>query len=179
MTRPAPSTNMENVKKQTSPKIELIKNFLSSIGFVSLVLSIFFFFNPNIVKMSKPELLPFLESQRGSLIGKWKGTAETRDGGFREWTSEFQKDGSYRVTFFLNPSTGEKIKQIEEGFWGVSGPVYFTIIREITDEKGTKKVDSTYSYYYDAYKIEDVEKNKFTYTSLETGHKYTIERVRK
>lgn len=130
--------------------------------------------------MFKPELSPFLEDRSQMFIGKWQGQSPTQDGGTRVWIEDFLPDGSHKIEFSIFNESGDKIDyQIEEGFWGVSGPVFFTITRKIQYPTRILQITEANSYYHDAYKIDQHTENTINYTSLETGNTYQIQRIDK
>src|SRR6266849_1692080 len=68
-------------------------------------------------------------SQRPLLIGRWYGEQPMKEGGRRVQITEHCPDGTLTIGFHVVESSGNLRDQTEVGWWGVSGSIYFTIIR--------------------------------------------------
>lgn len=116
------------------------------------------------------------QNDRDLLIGKWVGESKNQDGHLRLSLIERNANGTYRITFrsYQNRDYSESI---EVGLWGVSGPTYFTIMRGWIIADDFIPSDPTQVYYYDAYRISSLSAASFEYESLETGNRYSNQRV--
>ena len=115
--------------------------------------------------------------QRKLLIGKWLGRAVTDDGGEIKWLSELKSDGTCELTFRTYNSKGAYQEQAESCFWGVSGKIHFTIIRDVIVDNKLIPVDPTDPYYYDAYEILKLNDQEFEYKAVTTGDIYKSQKV--
>lgn len=117
------------------------------------------------------------ESKRSLLVGKWLGVAPLKDGGLRRWTNHRLADGTYVIVVRNLGVDGEVEENIEYGDWGVSGDVYFTVMRGwIRDGRRVAAV-TRYAYYDDAYRIRLLENDRFEYVSVTSGRRYLVVRV--
>jgi|APFre7841882630_1041343.scaffolds.fasta_scaffold35779_2 hypothetical protein len=115
--------------------------------------------------------------QRKLLIGKWLGQAATDDGREIKWLSELKSDGTFALTFRTYNSKGDYQEQTEIGFWGVSGQIHFTIIRDVIVDKKLIPADPTDPYYYDAYEILKLNDQEFEHKAVTTGDIYKSQKV--
>ncbi len=117
------------------------------------------------------------KAQRALLVGSWFGDAATNDGGRRLQLTQRAPDGTYKVTFRLIDATGEVLEETEVGFWGVSGSVYFTIMRGTLEEGRIVEADPTDPIFNDAYHILELTQERFRYRSLQTTNEFSLSRV--
>lgn len=132
---------------------------------------------PPPVDMVKPELTEAAENYRDRVIGRWYGEADTKDGGRRMHLVERHPDGTMKIRFRLVSANGAVREQVESLFWGVSGPIYFTIFRGSLHGEKFEPADATQAYNYDAYEILGLGAVRFRYRHVATGNEFTVERV--
>jgi hypothetical protein len=111
------------------------------------------------------------------MIGKWFGEATTDDDQIKKWITERRPDGSLRIHFRTYKKTGGYKEQIEVGLWGVSGPIYFTIINEAIADDKVITIDPTDAYFYDAYEIIKLTEQEFEYKAVTFSDIYKVKRV--
>lgn len=116
--------------------------------------------------------------QRQLLVGTWYGEKPTEDGGLRQQVTRRAADGTFRVDFRWSGGTQSAGEQSEVGYWGISGPVYFTITRGWIDGDAFEPADPTDASLNDAYEVLELEAGQFRYRSLQTGTEYQVQRVR-
>lgn len=116
------------------------------------------------------------QHDRNLMVGKWLGEATSDDGELRVTLSERSENGTYRITF-RNYEGGKYEESIEVGLWGISGPVYFTIMRGWMTAGEFRPADTTQAYYYDAYRIISLDEKSFEYVSVETADRFSVRRV--
>ena len=116
-------------------------------------------------------------SQRVLLIGRWYGEAPTTEGGKRSQITDHCPDGTITVQFHVVDNSGNAWDQTEVGSWGVSGPIYFTIIRGWLRHDRFAPADPTDANLYDAYRIEELTAHTFRYKSVSSGDEFVISRV--
>lgn len=116
------------------------------------------------------------QHDRNLMVGKWLGEIRTEDGKLRVTLSERSENGTYRITF-RNYDGSRYDESIEVGLWGISGPVYFTIMRGWMTGGEFKPADTTQAYFYDAYSIISLDERSFEYESVETTTRYSVRRV--
>jgi hypothetical protein len=116
-------------------------------------------------------------ASRNMLLGKWYGIRKMADGGQKEWLTERSADGTYRVDFRFLSADGRARSQSEVGFWGVSGDIYFRIFRGWVTVEGMKPADPTVAEHYDAYKIEGLDGEYFSYVHQARGQEYTVKKM--
>lgn len=129
------------------------------------------------VTANKPELPVSARELRDSMVGNWLGEAPLKDGGTRKWLMQRKADGTYLVTFKLMPADKPEEIWHEVGFWGVSYPIYFSIMKGWVTENGIEPSDPSDPYFYDAYKIISVDSEKFKYKSFSSGNAFIIKKV--
>ncbi|CAA0105251.1 Uncharacterised protein [Zhongshania aliphaticivorans] len=120
--------------------------------------------------------IPSSES-RQMLLGKWYGVRKLKDGGQKEWLTERSADGTYRVDFRFVSADGSARSQSEVGFWGVSGDIYFRIFRGWVTLNGMKPADPTVADHYDAYRIDGLDNDYFSYVHQTRGQQYTVKKM--
>lgn len=126
----------------------------------------------------KPETPAAIEARRDMMIGRWLGEMPTMDGKFYKWLMDRRSDGGFTLTGQLMEQGRVISRNTEFGFWGVSGSVYFSMTREMLDEKGKiGALDTNSANYYDAYDILELGEGVFHYRHLETGNQYLVRRV--
>lgn len=124
------------------------------------------------------ELENLEESKKWALMtGKWYGNQPTKSGGRREHITDRYADGTYKITYRIYENTGALKEGAEVGYWGVSGPIYFSIFKGwLKDGKVTPALSSN-PYNYDAYQIIILNDKEFKYKHLSSGNVYTLIRV--
>ena len=125
----------------------------------------------------KPDLKLKEAETWGLMIGKWYGSQPTKEGGARSHIVERFPNGTYRITFRLYDPQGGYREQREVGHWGVSGPIYFTILRGWLEGDKMAPADPGDPYYQDAYKIITLNDEVFEYEHAASGNRFSIRRV--
>lgn len=129
------------------------------------------------VKSGPSEAPASQEYLRSKLLGKWFGSQPTTDGGNKTWTILRRNDGRYEVTFRIYQADGASYDLEEVGFWGVSGPVYFTIFVGQEEEGSFVPSDPADASNYDAYRIIELTSERFEYEHFVTGDRYVVKKV--
>lgn len=111
---------------------------------------------------------------RALLIGKWCGKKEHTNGDQQLWTMHRHKDGTYKVEFHLTKSDGTQSHWGEYGIWGVRHPIYFTASRVFMDTAGQMPLNTNDPDLYDAYEIQTLTPDTFTYKSFASGNIFTV-----
>jgi hypothetical protein len=124
----------------------------------------------------KPDAPQSAEQRRNLLVGLWFGDSVTKSGGRKMHIVERYADGTMRIRFRVIEAE-ETIEQGEVAFWGISGPVYFSITKGWIEDGKIIPADPTQSYFYDAYEIINLTKEKFRYRHFSTGNEYEITKV--
>jgi hypothetical protein len=125
----------------------------------------------------KPDVGAPLKVERDMLVGSWYAEIPTKDGGLRKSLLQRRRDGTFTIKFLLFRNKEKVLEQVEAGFWGVSGNIYFTITREMLDKDVFKPVDTGDANYYDAYRVIDLNSKHFNYTSLDSDNEFTVKKV--
>lgn len=130
------------------------------------------------ITASKAETTESEQDRRDAMVGNWIGEAPLKEGGSRKWLVQRSNDGTYAVTFVVM-ATGEEAEVSQEvGFWGISGPIYFSITKGwLLADGSVKRTDPSNAYFYDAYKIVELTPQRFEYESFSTGNRFIVEKV--
>jgi len=115
--------------------------------------------------------------QRDMMLGHWFGESPTKDGGRRMQIVERRRDGTMTIRFRVIDAAGKVHEQTQVEIWGISGPIYFTIMRGWLEGMRFDPADPTQSYNYDAYEILELTRQTFRYRHFTTGSAYRIDRV--
>ncbi|MGH2509789.1 MAG: hypothetical protein ACRDHZ_20615 [Ktedonobacteraceae bacterium] len=129
------------------------------------------------INSEKPSLTLSQDETWNLLIGKWYGSQPTKDGGVKKEIMERSPQGTYQVTFRVYDKEGKYKEQTETGYWGVSGPVYFTIFRGWVEGDHLSPSNPSNPYNYDAYKIIKLNSEVFEYESYNSRDKYATKKV--
>lgn len=127
----------------------------------------------NVTKPSDPSGA----SLREKLIGRWYGEQTTKDGGKRSEIAELCPDGTVTFQFHLFEKSGNVRDQMEVGLWGVSGSIFFTIIRGWLHGDRLRRADPTDANLYDAYWIQELNEHTFRYKSVPSGDVFVTSRA--
>jgi hypothetical protein len=156
-----------------------MKTYLSLI-----VISFAFFSGCSTVVTSNEEIQAVKElensdrSKKWSLMtGRWYGNQPTKDGGRREQITEKYSDGSYKIDFRIHKSDESFDDHSEVGYWGVSGPIYFSIFKGWLHNGQISPASPSDPYNYDAYEIISLNEKEFKYKSFSSGNIYTLIKV--
>jgi len=125
----------------------------------------------------KPLTAEEMRTRRDLLVGTWYGEARTNEGQTRRWIRQHQADGTYQLTVRDYSLDGSYLQQVEVGQWGISGPVYFTIMKGWQDGPRFKPANLTNPYYYDAYEILSLSPERWVYRHLESQARFVVRRV--
>ena len=120
-----------------------------------------------------------LDQRRELILGSWLGEIEVKDGVIQKWLVRRQPDGTYRVHFRITDSGGKLLHElVEVGQWGISGPVYFSILRGDIDGTGKFQArDTSDPTHYDAYKIIELTSTIFRYHHFESDTEFEVKKV--
>ena len=116
------------------------------------------------------------QHNRDLLVGKWLGESTSDNGDLQMTLVERRENGTYSLTFRRYKGRDYK-ESVEVGLWGLSGPIYFTIMRGWMTGGRFEPSDTAKAYYYDAYKIEQLDGATFEYRSVENGGRFSNRRV--
>ncbi|HSS66869.1 MAG TPA: hypothetical protein VLS27_20760 [Gammaproteobacteria bacterium] len=130
-----------------------------------------------LIDESKPHGPPDADARRNLLVGTWYGSEKTKDGGRRLEIAELFPDGNMRIRFRYIKESGEHSDTTELAYWGISGPIHFTITLGWVNGDKFKPADLTKAHYYDAYEILKLDSESFRYRSFVTGNEFEIIRV--
>jgi hypothetical protein len=131
----------------------------------------------NLAHMWKPESPESVVTGRRLLVGRWHGKIDLKEGGTREWVRENRPDGTYTTVFHFVLPSGETMKQEEQGLWGISHDVYFSILRKMKAGDEVELADPSDPYHYNAYRVLELGQEVFRYQGLETGTTYSVKKL--
>lgn len=131
----------------------------------------------NTQSIVKPETKSTKENQREMLVGKFLGEMKSDEGKLQKWLVERAIDGTYQITFRIYENEIDFKEQIEVGYWGIAGPIYFSIMKGWIKEGEFVEADPRNPYFYDAYKVINVSENEFVYEHFEPKILFKIKRV--
>jgi len=150
------------------------------------LLIIFFLFGCTTAKTSEkkdivlqPEPLKTApqQAQWKSMTGNWYSRQTEKQGSTRQQLMQRFTDGSYKLTTKLKVKDKEISNNIEVGYWGVSGPVYFSIFKGWVKHDKLAPSDTSNPDNYRAYKILELTDDQFKYQSYTTSSIYTLNKV--
>lgn len=149
-----------------------------TISIVVLLLIAFFDEKQNSITEFKPQISQDRKEVRRGFVGKWQSRQPTKSGGMRLTLIERRSDSRYVAEFSLFDEDNNLIKyQKEFGNWGVAGGIYFTMFKGWIEDDNLKEADPNNPYYYDAYKIIQLEKDTLEFESLSSGNVFTYTRL--
>lgn len=125
----------------------------------------------------KPDVPKSAVRLRDMMLGYWFGESPTKDGGRRMQIVERRRDGTMTIRFRVIDPAGKVHEQTQVEFWGISGPIYFTIMRGWLEGMRFDPADPTQADYYDAYEILLLTDQAFWYRHVTTGSEYRIDKV--
>ncbi len=114
---------------------------------------------------------------RGNLIGRWYLTQPTTKGGVWRVLSTLSPDGTYSMQFeeYLD---GELIQDYrEEGLWGVSGNIHFTITQRGYVDGDVIILPPERPANYLAYEIIELSGSVFVYESVVSNNRFQSRKV--
>lgn len=114
------------------------------------------------------------DEMRKILIDKWCGIRTDNDGSIQKWTVQRFPNGTYKVLFISQDSTGKKKEWGESGVWGIRYPIYFTITTGFIEGTAEFPIDTNDSDLYDAYQILNLSDKEFTYKSYRSDKVFTV-----
>jgi len=146
---------------------------------VTIVCSCSTLFRPNSKNhdMYSPELSNNEIANWNTLTGRWYGRTLLKNGLKREWIVDRMIDGQYSIAFYTINKDGKIRKQTEGGEWGVSGNVYFTILKYFSMDGLRDSTDLSDPYNRDTYKILKLNDKIFEYKHIRTGEKFKLQKV--
>jgi hypothetical protein len=138
---------------------------LSIYIFVSIIFCSCSIFESRIVGIL-PQPTSKQEAEWNKICGKWYSQSLTKDNETREELCERYADGTFVNEFKTTDRYGNVTIQTESGEWGISGNIYFTIIKVITLNGIHEQVDVLSPYYRDAYKVKSLTDKKMVYKHI-------------
>ena len=111
--------------------------------------------------------------------GQWYSKTTSNDNEIREELSTIYEDGTFSILFKETNKDGSVKFHKELGEWGISGNIYFTIIKSVIENGVQEEVDPLSPYYRDAYVIKNLTDKKCTYQHITTKDTYTETKVDK
>ncbi|MFZ4724845.1 MAG: hypothetical protein ACOYMD_05320 [Paludibacter sp.] len=111
--------------------------------------------------------------------GKWYSKSITKENETREEICDSYEDGTFILKTKTMDKEGNITIHIESGEWGISGNIYFTIIKAITENAVQGEVDVLSPFYRDAYKIKSLSDKKMVYQHINTKDIYVDIKVDK
>ncbi|MFB6342770.1 hypothetical protein ACE1ET_13660 [Saccharicrinis sp. FJH62] len=111
------------------------------------------------------------------MTGKWYGSEISQDGSKLEWLTDRSVDGLYTINFKLTKPNGKMFKQSENGEWGISGGVYFSIYKILLKDGIAEVQNATNPHNRDTYKVLKLNEKEFVYKNFRTGIKYKVIKV--
>lgn len=116
-------------------------------------------------------------TMRTNLIGTWYIYDLRPDGTEAYSTAVYLEDGTLNNEFIVLYPDGSSWRSNESGFWGVSGGVYFTLIRSRTGDDGRYTNSPEDPANYLAYKIHELTPTVFRYQTFVTGNNFEAGKV--
>ena len=114
---------------------------------------------------------------RGNLIGRWYLTQPTNRGGVWRVLSTLNPDGTYSMKFEEHLD-GEFIQKYrEEGLWGVSGNILFTITQRGYVDGELIVLPPERPDNYLAYEIIELSESQFVYDSVVSDNRFRSRKV--
>ena len=126
----------------------------------------------------KPDLTQEQKSIWYKLLGRWQSEQMTKEGVKRKTVSTRYSDGTYEVKFISTYKDGTTNTNIEAGYWGVSGYIYFSIYEGNIVSGEFVRTNPNNPYRYDAYHIIKLTDALFEYHHVNTGNKYVSEKIK-
>jgi len=117
------------------------------------------------------------ELRRANLIGSWYLDQTRSDGSAVRSKAMLADDGLAEIEFLVHYTDGTTLSSREYGYWGVSGDVYFTIIRERSDGSERYDVSPLDADYYLAYRVLELTDESFRYQTIVTGNIFESRKV--
>jgi len=119
------------------------------------------------------------ETDWKNMSGKWYSKTITKDKEIREELCDRFQDGAFILKFKTTDKSGNVTIELESGEWGISGNIYFTVIKAITTDGVPEEIDVLSPYYRDAYKIKSLTENIMVYKHSIQNDTYKDTRVNK
>ena len=129
------------------------------------------------VAQTKPELDFSQEEKWYLLTGTWYSSQATKEGGIKQEIMQRSPQGNYKVIFRIYDKDSNFEEQTETGYWGVSGPVYFTILRGWIENNQLTPSSPSDPYNHDAYKIINLTSDSVEYENYSSGNRHTHKKV--
>ena len=126
---------------------------------------------------NKAEISGTEKNNYHNLVGKWFGSRPLAYGEHVYWIVVRSIDGTYQINSRYINNEGEIDDVVSVGDWGSSGQIYFSIRRGFLEHKKFVAIDPTDPQHKDAYKIINIDENRFQYQGLSTGTIFEVVRV--
>ena len=117
------------------------------------------------------------ERYRELLIGKWYLEQPRSDGTTVRSLSQMTRDGTLQIQFQVIYPNGVISESSEKLIWGISGDIYFTVLRELVYDGVSEPVDPEDPTKYLAYRVLKVTEEAFEYQTIVTGNVFQRQRV--
>ncbi len=117
------------------------------------------------------------ERYRALLIGKWYLEQPRSDGTRVRSLSTMTSDGTLWIEFQVIYPNGAISESSEKLIWGISGDIYFTVLRELQFDGVPEEVDPEDPGGYLAYRVLELTEEEFEYQTIVTGNIFQRQRV--
>ena len=117
------------------------------------------------------------EHYRALLIGKWYLEQPRSDGTTVRSLSTKNSDGTERIEFQIVYTDGMISESSEMAIWGISGDIYFTVVRELEWNGEPEEVSPEDPSKYLAYRVLKLTEEEFEYQTIVTGNIFQARRV--
>ncbi|MGO4892895.1 hypothetical protein [Flavobacterium sp. W21_SRS_FM6] len=114
---------------------------------------------------------------RESLLGQWCGEKIHENGMYQKWVVNRASNGTYKIDFTTVEVSGVKEQWSEMGMWGFRYPIYFTSVQAFADKGSVYPADTSDPSLYDAYEIQELNNEFFSYKSYASGKVFTVKRT--
>lgn len=112
------------------------------------------------------------------VVGNWVGETAIEGGVTRKFLAEHFEDGTFRMTFTTIEPDGHRCIDQYIGSWGVSGPIYFTIVTGTLRGHAVEATDPGGAGRNSAYAILEIDDELFEYESFSSKTRIAARRVR-
>lgn len=118
------------------------------------------------------------QARRDVFVGRWYDRQNARDGSQTMSLMDIKLDGTYSESWRTLEKNGQLRTAKEEGRWGASGSIFFTITTARAEGDGELvAVDQRDAYFYDAYFIESASATENSIRHIISGDEFVSRRV--
>ena len=111
------------------------------------------------------------------IVGNWVGETSIEGSGRRRFLAEHFEDGTFRLTFKTSETDGPGCIDQYVGNWGISGPIYFTIVTDTLTGHPVEATNLGSAGKNNAYAILEIDDELFEYESFSPREKFQALRV--